>query len=80
MKRHIKYLTLALLALMMASCDSATVSRGEYDALVAEKRVLQAENDSLQFELSSLKMYVDYHEEENDELAEELERTPVDRR
>lgn len=77
MKRHIKYLTLALLALMMASCDNTTVSRGEYDALVEEKRVLQAENDSLQFELSSLKMYVDYLEEENGELAEELKSIPL---
>ena len=80
MKRHIKYLTLALLALMMASCDNTTVPKADYDALVAEKQDLQAENDSLQFELSSLKMYVDYLEEENDELAEELERTPVERR
>ena len=80
MKRHIKYLTLAFLALMMASCDNTTVPRGEYDALVAEKQELVAENDSLQFELSSLKMYVDYLEEENGELVEELKRTPVERR
>ncbi len=79
MKRHIKYLTLALLALMIASCDSTTVSRADYDALLAEKQVLQAENDSLQFELSSLKVYVECLEEENGELVEELERTPVDR-
>ncbi len=59
-------------ALLFFGCDSTTVSRGEYDALVAEMQVLQAENDSLQFELSSLKMYVDYLEEENGELAEEL--------
>ena len=78
MKRHIKYLTLALLALMMASCDNTTVPRGEYDALVAEKQVLQAENDSLQFELSCLKDYVEYLEEENTELVEELKRTPVE--
>ena len=77
MKRHIKYLTLALLALMMASCDNTTVPRADYDALVEEKRVLQAENDSLQFELSSLKMYVDYLEEENGELAEELKSIPL---
>lgn len=77
MKRHIKYLTLALLALMMASCDNTTVPRADYDALVEEKRVLQAENDSLQFELSSLKMYVDYLEEENGELAEELNSIPL---
>ena len=62
---------------MMDSCDNTTVSRGEYDALVAEKQVLQAENDSLQFELSSLKMYVDYLEEENGELAEELKSIPL---
>lgn len=77
MKRHIKYLTLALLALMMASCDNTTVPRGKYDALVEDKRVLQAENDSLQFELSSLKMYVDCLEEENGELAEELKSIPL---
>ena len=77
MKQHIKYLTLALFALMMASCDNTTVPRGEYDALVAEKQDLQAENDSLQFELSSLKMYVDYLEEENGELAEELKSIPL---
>lgn len=79
MKRHIKYLTLALLALMMASCDNTTVPQADYDALVVEKQVLQAENDSLQFELSSLKVYVECLEEENGELVEELERTPVDR-
>ena len=77
MKRHIKYLTLALLALMTASCDNTTVPRGEYDALVAEKHVLQAENDSLQFELSSLKMYVDCLEEDKAELEDELRRIPI---
>ena len=65
--------------ILFLSCDNTTVPRGEYDALLAEKQVLQAENDSLQFELSSLKMYVDYLEEENGELVEELKRTPVDR-
>ncbi len=80
MKRHIKYLTLALLALMMASCDNAVVPKANYDALLTEKQELVAENDSLQFELSSLKMYVDYLEEENGELVEELKRTPVERR
>ena len=77
MKRHIKYLTLALFALMIASCDNTTVPRGEYDALLAEKQVLQAENDSLQFELSSLKVYVECLEEENGELAEELKSIPL---
>ena len=72
MKRHIKYLTLALLALMMASCDNTTVPKADYDALVAEKQDLQAENDSLQFELSDLKGYVDYLEEDNAELVKDL--------
>ena len=80
MKRHIKYLTLALPALMMASCDNSVVPKAEYDALRAEYQELVALNDSLQFELSSLKMYVDYLEEENGELVEELKRTPVERR
>ena len=66
-------------ALLFFGCDNTTVPRGEYDALLAEKQVLQAENDSLQFELSSLKVYVECLEEENGELVEELERTPVDR-
>lgn len=75
-----KYKRLILpFALLFFACDNTTVPRGEYDALLAEKQVLQAENDSLQFELSSLKMYVDYLEEENGELVEELKRTPVDR-
>ena len=65
------------LALLFLGCDSSVVPKGEYDALVAEKQVLQAENDSLQFELSSLKMYVDYLEEENGELAEELKSIPL---
>lgn len=73
MKRFIKYLPLTLLFL---SCDNTTVSRAEYEALVAEKQEMEAENDSLQFELSSLKMYVEHLEEENDELIEELKHTP----
>ena len=58
--------------MLFLACDSTTVPKADYDALVAEKQDLQAENDSLQFELSSLKMYVDCLEEENGELAEEL--------
>ena len=76
MKRHIKYLTLALPALMMASCDNSVVPKAEYDALRAEYQELVALNDSLQFELTSLKTYVDCLEEDNDELVEELKRTP----
>ena len=77
MKRLIKYLPLAILFL---ACDNSTISRTEYDALLSEKQQLEALNDSLQFELSSLKIYIECLEEENDELAEELERTPVERR
>lgn len=77
MKKHL--IPIAFLAFLLASCDNAVVPKADYDALVAEKQDLQAENDSLQFELSSLKMYVDYLEEENGELEGELKRTPVDR-
>ena len=62
--------------MLFLACDNTTVPRGEYDALVAEKQDLQAENDSLQFELSSLKVYVECLEEDNNELVEELKRTP----
>lgn len=73
-----KYKRLILpFALLFFACDNTTVPRGEYDALVAEKQLLQAENDSLQFELSSLKIYVDCLEEENGELAEELKSIPL---
>jgi len=75
-----KYILTSLLVFLLASCDNTTVPRADYDALAAEKQVVQAESDSLQFELSSLKMYVDYLEEENGELVEELKRTPVERR
>ncbi len=73
MKRLIKYLPLAILFL---ACDNSTVSRTEYNALLSEKQHLEALNDSLQFELTSLKTYVDCLEEDNDELVEELKRTP----
>lgn len=71
-----KPLLLLSLALLFFSCDNTTVSRAEYEALVAEKQEMGAENDSLQFELSSLKMYVERLEEENEELIEELKHTP----
>lgn len=44
------------------------------------KQELEALNDSLQFELSSLKTYVVCLEEDNAELAEELKLSSVDRR
>lgn len=71
---------LALLSLPFVACDNTTVSRAEYDALLKEKQEMEALNDSLQFELSSLKIYVECLEEDNDELAEELKRTTGDQR
>ena len=74
MKRLFKYLPIAFFFL---ACDNAVVPKAEYDALLTEKQQVEALNDSLQFELSDLKMYVDHLEEENAELVEELMRTPV---
>ena len=69
-------LPLAILVLLFLSCDNSVVSRAEYDALLTEKQQMEALNDSLQFELSSLKVYVECLEEDNNELVEELKRTP----
>ncbi len=66
--------------MLFLACDNTTVSRAEYDALLKEKQEMEALNDSLQFELSSLKIYVECLEEDNDELAEELKRTTGDQR
>lgn len=66
--------------MLFLACDNTTVSRAEYDALLKEKQEMEALNDSLQFELSSLKIYVECLEEDNDELAEELKRTTGDLR
>lgn len=74
MKQKKLILPLALVALMTASCGNTVVPKANYDALLTKNQELVAENDSLQFELSSLKMYVDYLEEENGELVEELKR------
>ena len=74
MKRFVKYLPLTLLFL---ACDNSVVSRAEYDALLSEKQ-LEASNDSLQFELSSLKIYVERLKEDNDVLIEELKHTPCE--
>ena len=73
MKRIIKYLPLALL---LASCDRGVVSVSEYEHMRSRAESLQEENDSLQFELSCLKIYVECLEEDNDELIEELKQTP----
>ena len=69
-------LLLVLLSTTFLACDNTTVSRAEYDALQSEKQQLETLNDSLQFELSSLKIYVECLEEDNNELVEELKRTP----
>lgn len=74
---HTKHFLLPVVSLFLA-CDNTTVPKADYDALVAEKQELVAENDSLHFELSDLKMYVDHLEEENAELIEELRQTPVE--
>ena len=74
MKRFIKCLPLALLFL---ACDNSVVSRAEYDALLSEKQRLETLSDSLQFELSSLKIYVECLEEDNNELIEELNSIPL---
>lgn len=73
-------LLLTSFILLFFSCDNSVVSREEYDVLLSEKQQFEALSDSLQFELSSLKIYVEYLEESNDELIEELKRTPCDQR
>ncbi len=62
----------AFFALLFLACDNSVVSRAEYDVLLSEKQEMEALNDSLQFELSSLKVYVECLEEDNNELVEEL--------
>ena len=73
-------LLLTSLILLFFSCDNSVVSREEYDVLLSEKQQFEALSDSLQFKLSSLKIYVEYLEESNNELIEELKRTPCDQR
>ncbi len=68
------------LACFFLACDNSVVSRAEYDALLLEKQQLESLNDSLQFELSSLKIYVECLEEDNNELIEELRNTPYNKR
>jgi hypothetical protein len=59
---------LALLSLPFVACDNNVVSRAEYDAVVARADSLEAQNDSLQFELSDLKLYNEYLEKTLDTL------------
>ena len=69
---------LIVLPLFFSACDDNVVSRTEYDVMLSEKKELEGLNDSLQFELSSLRTYVECLEEDNAELVEELRRTPSD--
>lgn len=73
-------LLLTSFILLFFSCDNSVVSCEEYDVLLSEKQQFEALSDSLQFELSSLKIYVEYLEESNNELIEELICTPCDQR
>ena len=73
-------LLLTSFILLFFSCDNSVVSREEYDVLLSEKQQFEALSDSLQFELSSLKIYVECLEEDNNELIEELKRTSCDQR
>ena len=69
MSRYIKYLPLALLALPFVACDNNVVSRAEYDAVLSRAESLEAQNDSLQFEISDLKLYNEYLEQKTDETG-----------
>lgn len=68
MSRFIKFMLLALLSLPFVACDNNVVSRAEYNAVVARADSLEAQNDSLQFELSDLKLYNEYLEKTLDTL------------
>ncbi len=65
-KCHI--LPLTLFMLLFVSCDNNVVSRVEYDAVAAHADSLEAQNDSLQFELQDIKLYNDYLEKIVDSL------------
>ena len=72
MKGRYRYMAAALLALVFAGCDSDLVPRAEYEAALSRADSLEGCNDSLQIELSDLKMYVDFLTEENTRLIGEL--------
>ena len=69
MKRLIKLLPIALLAL--AACNNNVVSSAEYEAALSRAESLEAQNDSLQFELQDLKLYNEYLEKTLDSLQAE---------
>ncbi len=68
MKRHLKYLPLALMALLLAGCDNTVVPRADYEGLLAENTALEARNDSLEFELQDQRLHNAYLEETIDSL------------
>jgi len=77
---HSKVIIPAVILFLLTACNNTVVSKVEFDALLSEKQQLEELNDSLQFELSSLKIYVECLKEDNNELIEELKRTPCDQR
>jgi len=56
------------LELPLVSCNNNVVSLAEYDAVVAYADSLDAQNDSLHFELQDPKLYNDYLEKTIDSL------------
>ncbi len=72
-----KYIFTSLLLFLLASCDNAVVPKADYDALLTKNQELVALNDSLQFELSSLKIYVGCLEEDNKYLVDEINSIPL---
>lgn len=66
-KCHI--LPLTLFMLLFVSCDNNVVSRVEYDAVAAHADSLEAQIDSLQFELSDLRLYNCYLEKFIDSMG-----------
>ena len=72
-----KYIFTSLLLFLLASCDNAVVPKANYDALLTKNQELVALNDSLQFELSSLKIYVECLEEDNKYLVDEINSIPL---
>ena len=63
---------LALLTLTFIACDNNVVSQVEYDAVAAHADSLEAQNDSLQFEMQDLKLYNDYLERVLDSFQQGL--------
>ena len=68
MSRFFKFMLLALFSLPFVACDNNIVSRAEYDAVVSYAEELEARNDSLEFELSDLRLYNDYLEKTLDSI------------